>query len=467
MKRTAFWIFALLLLLAPLPLGANRPWSDSLVAFVAGVALLLWTLAAWRAGDGVAVPIGRIWPAGLLFVLLICWFWIQVAIPVPTAWQHPLWAATRAALDGSAADLRPRIGLDAAAAGGVVTRCLAYAAVFWLALQFGRRVEDAARLLWVVALAVFAYAVYGVTVQFAGWDAVLWYEKWAYKDSVTGPFVNRNHFATYAGLGLLTTLALLWTEVRRKGRAGLASLGGVLDFIDRAGFAVYFLVGNFVLLLTALLLSDSRAGLLSSLAGLAVLVLALLIAYRRQLVGGLLAAALVAGSAYVVIDVSGRGTAARFAAMPAEAQIRVRLYETATAAVADRPVLGTGLGSFGGVYYQLRGSDVPVWATHADRAHNGYLELAVEGGLLALAGMLLLFGFLFSLCAYGLLLRQRDRVFPALGLAATVLVALHALVDFSVAIPAIGITFMALLGVACAQSWSSDARHSRRRTISL
>jgi len=468
MARTAFWVFAILLALAPLPLGANRPWSDSLVAFAAGATLLLWALAAWRSGDGVNVSVRRIWPAGLLFLILTGWFWVQAAMPVPTAWQHPLWAEARAALAGAGAETRGRIGLDAAAAGGTATRFLAYAATFWLALQFGRKTDLAGRLLWIVTLAAFGFAVYGLSVQFGGWNTVLWYEKWAYRDAVTGPFVNRNHFATYTGLGLVTTLALLWTELRRKGGAGLSSLGGVLEFADRAGFAVYFLLGNFVLLLTALLLSDSRAGLLSSLAGLAALVLALLIAYRRQLGGGLLAAALVAGSAYLVIDVSGRDTAARFAAMPREAQIRVRLYETATEALADRAYLGTGLGSFGGVYHQRRGADVPVWAAHADRAHNGYLELAVEGGLPALVGMVLLFGFLFLLCAYGLLHRRRDRVYPALGLAATVLVALHALVDFSLAIPAIGITFMTLLGVACAQSWSNGNRRApRRRAIRI
>ncbi|MHA1112886.1 MAG: O-antigen ligase family protein [Alphaproteobacteria bacterium] len=466
MKRTAFWGFAVLLALAPLPLGANRPWSESLVAFVAGAILFLWAFDVWRSGDRVSVPLRRHWPVSTIFLVLMVWFWVQIAAPVPAAWHHPIWAETRAALagiDGTAP--AARIGIDGAAGGGVLARFVAYGAIFWLALQFGRDVDRAARLLWVLTIAAFLYAVYGLSVQFSGWNTILWYDRWAYEDAVTGPFVNRNHFATYAGLGLLTTLALLWTEMRRKGGGGLSSRGGLLEFTDRVGPATYFLAGNFVLLLTALLLSDSRAGLLSALAGLAALVVALLIAYRRQLGGGLLAAALVAGSAYIVIDVSGGDTAARFAAMPREAQTRVRIYETAAAALADRTYLGTGLGSFSGVYYQRRGADVPVWAAHADRAHNGYLELAVEGGLPALVGMLVLFALLVVQCAAGVLRRRRDRVFPALGIAATVLVGLHTLVDFSLAVPAVGITVMAILGVACAQSWSNGKRprsHGKR-----
>jgi hypothetical protein len=42
-----------------------------------------------------------------------------------------------------------------------------------------------------------------------------------------------------------------------------------------------------------------------------------------------------------------------------------------------------------------------------------------------------------------------------MGVAATFLVALHAMVDFSLQIPAVTYTYCFLLGTAVAQSWSS------------
>ena len=67
-------------------------------------------------------------------------------------------------------------------------------------------------------------------------------------------------------------------------------------------------------------------------------------------------------------------------------------------------------------------------------------------------------GWLALMCLRGLRTRGRDWVYPATGLAATALVATHALVDFSLQIPATAVTYAALMGAACAQSFSSRRR---------
>jgi len=96
-----------------------------------------------------------------------------------------------------------------------------------------------------------------------------------------------------------------------------------------------------------------------------------------------------------------------------------------------------------------------------DKAHNTYLEHAAELGLpaaLALyAGMLLLFLYLLS----GIFRRRRDQIYPLVATAATILVAVHALVDFSLQIPAVAVTYAAVLGVGVAQARSP--RRERRR----
>ena len=62
------------------------------------------------------------------------------------------------------------------------------------------------------------------------------------------------------------------------------------------------------------------------------------------------------------------------------------------------------------------------------------------------------------MCLRGVRRRRRDWIFPAVGLAASVLVAVHSLFDFSLQMPAVAITYACLRGAACAQSTSNRRR---------
>ncbi|MBT3170322.1 MAG: hypothetical protein HN333_02690, partial [Rhodospirillaceae bacterium] len=47
-NRFTYWVLLIVLALAPLPFGANRPWSWSLLSLVIGILLILWVLTALR-----------------------------------------------------------------------------------------------------------------------------------------------------------------------------------------------------------------------------------------------------------------------------------------------------------------------------------------------------------------------------------------------------------------------------------
>ena len=64
-------------------------------------------------------------------------------------------------------------------------------------------------------------------------------------------------------------------------------------------------------------------------------------------------------------------------------------------------------------------------------------------------------GGLAVVCLRGVRRRHRDWAYPALGVAASVLVGVHALLDFSLQIPAVAILYACIMGVGCAQAWSS------------
>ena len=92
---------------------------------------------------------------------------------------------------------------------------------------------------------------------------------------------------------------------------------------------------------------------------------------------------------------------------------------------------------------------------HYDRAHNTWLENAFELGLPA---ALILYGAMFGIamtCWRGVRRRHRDWVYPAAGVGVSVLVGVHAVLDFSLQIPAVAMLYALVMGVACAQAFSS------------
>jgi O-antigen ligase len=94
----------------------------------------------------------------------------------------------------------------------------------------------------------------------------------------------------------------------------------------------------------------------------------------------------------------------------------------------------------------------PEMDQHWDKAHSSYLENAFELGLPAVAVFYGVLAAVAGLTVRGLIVRRRHRVYPALGFAALVLAGGHAVVDFTLQMPANALWLAALAGVGVAQS---------------
>ena len=64
------WPFLLAVVLAPLPLGSNRPIPWTLLALAVGILLLAWSGAAVLRPGRSVVPPDRFWPAVVGLVLV-------------------------------------------------------------------------------------------------------------------------------------------------------------------------------------------------------------------------------------------------------------------------------------------------------------------------------------------------------------------------------------------------------------
>lgn len=416
---SALWERRLLLalaVLAPLPLGANRPWAWSLLALGIGGLLVLRSL---RGGWDRWPP--WLWVAGGLYLMAPLWALVQAVPGLPGA--HPAWDAVAA--PGTIAAVP-----EAALTGAL--RLLAYGGAFLLALHHARSGEGARRMVRVLALAAGAYAAYGLVMLLSGADLILWWDKWAYRGVVTATFVNRNAAAAFLGLGLLLCGVVVLRALRRSDRSGVwrfAGLGGLCAL--------------------ALLLTQSRGGMIATAGGLIGLSAAVIWARRppwRRLRRGLALAGL---TAVLVAALAGGGVFDRLAARGATDADRALVQMAARAAIADRPWLGHGLGGFEATFAVWRPEAL---RGHWDLAHATWLELAYELGLPVAVAYHAAFALLFLVCLGGLRLRRRRQEYPALGVGVLILAGVHGLVDFPFQMPANALWLAILLGVACAQS---------------
>jgi O-antigen ligase len=120
--------------------------------------------------------------------------------------------------------------------------------------------------------------------------------------------------------------------------------------------------------------------------------------------------------------------------------------------IRDAPLTGFGLGTFEAAYPPYAQDLVRLTV---DKAHNDYLELAAGFGLPAAVLWWIALLWLVGLCVRAATIRKYGRVYPVTAVGATALVGTHAIVDFSLQMPAVAITYAALLGLGVAQSFSS------------
>jgi O-antigen ligase len=451
--RLSFWLLLAIVAFAPLPFGAEAQWAWSLLTVLTGAGLLFRTIPALTGRLSLVLPAGvvRLAPAGALYALLLLWIALQASPWTPPAWHAPVWKGAAGALDTAVAGA---ISINPSDTLSGLARLICYGGVFFLAMTASASATQAIRLLRGIVAIVVAYAIYGLANELLGFNRILWLPKWRGVGNVTSTMLDSNAFATFAGLGLLAALTLLFRPKLREGDLSTGWRVAARSLLDYAFSRSWRSTAAAGLLFVTVILTHSRAGLAASAIAMMVLVLFATAGWARRKPALLVISVLVlAGGALFAI--SGAGTLERLHTAPAAAWERGAIYRVATEAIAERPLAGTGHRSFAEAFPAWRDETLPVLFDHA---HNIYLETAMELGLI---GAALLFGTIASLslvCLRGRRLAGRDAALPCLGLAAVALVGIHALVDSTLRIPAVAILFAALMGIAAARGTDAGRR---------
>jgi len=257
-------------------------------------------------------------------------------------------------------------------------------------------------------------------------------------------------------MGLVAVAGLIMRLYRHEVIAGGSWRLWLASFIETTGQRGAALLGGGFVILVALLFTGSRGGVIS--AGLGLIVLVVLVQRRgrnrdSRLLGSILfGLVLVAATVYAFggivlssLDEHGISDANR-----------ISVYLLTLRSIFDAPVLGYGYGTFADVFPLYRDRSISVLGIWA-KAHDTYLEVFQGLGLVFGALLIATVVLLALRCARGAIRRQENAMVPAVAASAACLVGVHTLVDFSLQMQAVALTFMAILGGGVAQSERSRA----------
>jgi O-antigen ligase len=468
---TTEWVFFTLLIagLAWVPFwgGSNAliAWGVNAVIFP-GLAAS-YELSLILRGAQHPVEFRRIRIAAALFAAVTVWALVQNMTWVPGGWQHPIW---QLASDLLGRPIAGSISVDRSLTTLAILRLITAASVFWLALQLSRDAWRARLLIWSVVAISALYAAVGIIALGIMPNGRVFAEL-ASSKLVTSTFVNQNHYVTFAGIGFLAAIGLTLRLYRRRlSRTGDLLRLKVAALIDTTGGKGALPLALAFLILAGLLLSGSRGGIIATGFGFLVLI-ALNVrrekrrSLRHEALLGIFAV-LVVGAVFVGFSDVFVGRVGKLGVFE---QGRLHVFLATIRSILTAPLLGFGYGTFSAAFPMFHDDSVAIWVFW-DKAHNTYLEIFQGLGLLFGTMLIASVVVLVWDCLKGARTRQRDATIPAIAASVSFLIGAHALIDFSLQIQAVTLTYMAILGAGVARArddlptgrTSTPAAHSLR-----
>ena len=446
-----------------LAFGAVYPWAYWPLA-TAAAAMGTWSVVttdAWRdpRARRLSIALGCLVAAIAVQVVPLRYEWV--------AWLSPgVDAFHRGAELGFRAPARHPLSLDPEHTVGAILLAAALS-VFLVGLM---RTVRHFPLEWLVSQLMglgVALAVVGILQKgFLNPEAPLVYGFWQplqAGSSPFGPFINRNHFAGWMVmvLPLVAMYAVgVLAQAARPRAAGRRIWLQWLTTVD--GNRVLLIACLAVVMGLALVFTSSRSGLISFAA--ACLVMMAFIVRRLGDRRHRIAAVLYVGTLLVgaVLWAGSDLVARRFTTSHESLDGRLSAWSDTVRIARDFPTFGVGVGAYGRVMhlYQSEGRDL-MYA----QAHNDYLQLAAEGGLLVGIPAIVLL-----VCVVGGIRRRLtsgdddDLTFwirrgAVAGLAG---IAVQSIVEFSLQMPGNAVMFVVLLAIALHRPRSVALSHAHR-----
>ena len=443
-SRFLVLIVSVAIVLSTLAYGAVHYWALSIFNFGALIILILWVIDAWSIGK---LRISK----NLLQLPLLGSIVLGIFQLLPL---RP--AATAAVVDIS---LPKSLSLDPNSTKLVIVQLAALLVYFSAVLVFVDTPHRLRVLVRTIMIFGFCLAVFGMTQAVTSPNKVYWLRELT-ESTAFGPFINRHHFAGYMELTLALPLGLLFSGA-----------------VDREKRILYLFTA--AIMAIALFMTASRGGAVSFVAQVLFFTVVTALWRRepqrsdKKQISRVRGAALRLGFAVVlIIGVLGGVTLMGGGDVPLARLVdsvntddpttgRAHFWSVTVDMIKAHPFLGTGLGAFGVIYTRF---DNRNGLMRLEQAHNDYLQVLSDGGILgatlALAFVVLLFSRAFNR------MRSRDPFRRGVALASLggcFAVLVHSFFDFTLHTTANALLFLVLAALATLNGRVEHAPRRRRR----
>jgi O-antigen ligase len=404
--------------------------TQGLFCLSAAVVVWLWAADAWATGT---LRLSRN-PLQIPLVGMILIGAIQL-LPVRSS---PLPAGL---LDEIAASRS--LSLDAFATRLAVLLLATMLVYFSAALTFVNNQKRLQNVTATIVIFGFLIAVVGILQNFSSDGYALWIRQ-PVQQNPFASFINRHHFAALMNMTLGLTLGLLYTGAVEREKRTLHI------------FAV-------IVMGVAMVLTTSRGALLSFAAMLIFLTAA---AYRQEkraeesfaemtrlkkrliLSGGIGLLLIIFGAVWWLGSFDALSRSAQMAQSGADFSTgRLEFWANAAQMIGDYPLLGVGLNAFGVAYTRY---DTGSGYYRIEQAHNDYLQVLAEAGIIGLLLVLIFLYFLFRR-GWAIFRTTQDRFRRGVcigSLAGCLAAAIHSIFDFPLRTSSNLLLFLTLAALA-------------------
>jgi O-antigen ligase/tetratricopeptide (TPR) repeat protein len=470
-------VLLVLVCLSPWAYGTVHPGFELLLYIGIAVLLALWAARMLLEGQLTWKPSGVALCLAGLFLLGV---WQRTPLPRPLlAWLSPGTARCYEQFlpqqpevlpdEAGSSDAGPPPGstlsLYAGATERESARLLALFLVFVAVLNNLATPEALIRLSWVALLNGVLLSVFALCQLFSAPAKTVY---WLISTQATpfGPFINHNHFPDYINLCIGLGIGLLLSQSgSRSSSDAWEPNASPLQILRHP--RTLWICGALGLMVCAVAFSRSRGGILALVGAASLCGIMGRQRLRRSFrLGSLVVVAgiVMALSAWFGMGLLKERMATLWSGEAYES--RGPLWLRSLPIVPNFPIWGTGYGTFDYIEPMYR-QDAPLAERELSfgHAHNDYLEILIEGGVIGL-GLALLALLAVYRCGYRALTISRDRRRTGLALGvlfAFTAVALHCFTEFSTHIPAITLLATVVCAHLCALG---QAKPQQARNVS-
>ena len=437
--KKVFYIFLGLLVVCPLAFGTVEPWSIALME----TACLAGLLAFFVKNRGSL----RVVPGFIPLAVFLAFILLQ-AIPLPARVVKIISPETFAVYSGTLGILGPldwiSLSVDRHSTLAEFFRYASYACFYVLAVQL---LADSSRLRLAVKVAVtcgFVIAMVAFLQEYMGNGKIFWLRQPPAGTRMVGPYVYSNHFAGYMGMVTPLAISLFFYYRPRLGYAGSLKEKTIALFSYPHNLSHIYWGTMAVVMAASICMSLSRGGILSFSA--ACLVLLVIFVGKQRKIAPLLLAVFFLVLVVLAADwFASENVVERFSRSYDQqgniSDLRFTYWQDAVNVIRHFPLTGTGMGTFGNIFPTYQTQQIPGFFIY--HAHNDYLELLTDGGVIAF-GCAAVFLCMLVVKTFRQLTQRQDRYAGYLywgALAGILVILLHSFMDFNFQSGANGLYF--------------------------